>query len=75
MDPQAACDQMLNAVARQNWPEVREYATALSEWLARGGFPPKVVVSPAVGDPLNAVLAAAACEFVLAEASARGWPS
>jgi hypothetical protein len=74
MDPQVTWDQMLRAVACQDWDEVRELATALSEWIARGGFPPKVIVDPAVGDPFNAALAASACEFALGEACNQGWP-
>ena len=74
MDPQAAWDQMLRAFACEEWSDVHEYATALSAWLDRRGFPPKVIINPSVGDPFNSALALSACEFALARAAENGWP-
>jgi hypothetical protein len=42
MDPQAAWIQLLNAYHGADWDQVETSATALYDWLHRGGFPPQV---------------------------------
>lgn len=42
MDPQAAWQRMVDAERRQDWETVAEGAESLLEWLARGGFAPRV---------------------------------
>lgn len=65
MDPQATWDQLLAAFVDGDWDQIDELATALIEWLDRGGFPPKVLEKSELGEVGNRVLARAGCLFAL----------
>ena len=54
MDPQAAWNEMLEAVATNDFHEAELRAEALLDWLSRGGFAPQTVsrVLPAEWDRL-----------------------
>ena len=54
MDPQAAWNEMLEAVATNDFNEAELRAEALLDWLSRGGFAPQTVsrVLPAEWDRL-----------------------
>jgi hypothetical protein len=41
MDPDAAKDQLYQAIADNDKARARELRAALREWRAKGGFPPK----------------------------------
>jgi hypothetical protein len=72
MDPQVTWDLMLRACASENWPAVHEHGTALSTWLTRGGFPPRIIADPPMGDDFNFALALVACKYALAVAAKKG---
>jgi hypothetical protein len=42
MDPQAAWDQLQEALRDGDWEAVRELAESLLDWLNRGGFAPVI---------------------------------
>lgn len=54
MDPQAAWNEMLEAIASDDFDEAELHAEALVDWLSRDGFPPQTVsrVLPAEWDRL-----------------------
>lgn len=41
MDPQAAWDEMLEAILQRDWEQAVERAEALLEWMRNSGFPPE----------------------------------
>lgn len=41
MDPQVTWNEMLEAVALQDWDQAVERAEALLDWMKKGGFPPQ----------------------------------
>lgn len=41
MDPQAAWNEMLEAILQRDWDQVFENAEALLEWMSKGGMPPQ----------------------------------
>lgn len=41
MDPQAAWNEMLDALVQRDWDQAFERAEALLEWMRKGGFPPQ----------------------------------
>ncbi len=41
MDPQAAWNEMLEAVIQRDWDDALERAEGLLEWMRNGGFPPQ----------------------------------
>lgn len=65
MDPQAAWDQMLDALVNSEWELAAEGATALLGWLDRNGFPPRITGSsrPGLGPELDRKLAYAGCRY------------
>ncbi len=65
MDPQATWDQLLAAFVDGDWDRIDELATALIEWLDRGGFAPKVLENSELGENGNRVLARAGCLLAL----------
>lgn len=67
MDPQETWSQLVDAYANSSWPEARDAATALLNWLDRRGFPPKTM-RPDLGPAWDRAVARAACRFVLAKA-------
>ncbi|MFO0966119.1 MAG: hypothetical protein U0793_11125 [Gemmataceae bacterium] len=74
MDPQETWDQLLTAYAEGDWDRIEELATALSEWLRKGGFPPTVLGQPGLGAEFEQALAQAGCDFCLETLNAR-WAS
>jgi hypothetical protein len=65
MDPQVAWDDLLSAYAEGDFDRIEELATALREWLDRGGFPPTVIGEPRLGEEFERALAKAGCDFAL----------
>lgn len=65
MDPQAMWDQLLDAYAAGNWDKIEAHATALLDWLQRGGMPPQIVGRSELGPDWDRTLARAGCRFVL----------
>lgn len=47
MDPQAAWEAMIQSLIDNDVSSASDFADALTEWLARGGFPPTAL--PQVG--------------------------
>ncbi len=41
MDPQAAWNEMLEAIDQRDWEQAAEPAEALLEWMRKGGVPPQ----------------------------------
>ncbi|GAA4464172.1 hypothetical protein GCM10023156_50410 [Novipirellula rosea] len=48
MDPTSTFNAMLEAYASNEREEAREHASNLLRWLQKGGFPPRVFLSPEV---------------------------
>jgi len=69
MDPQAAWQQMVTAVAGGDWEEAIEFADSLRQWLQRGGFPPQTLLGHEMPPEWNHEVALAACWFVLSQAN------
>jgi hypothetical protein len=42
VDPQAAWNEMLEAILQRDWDQVFEHAGALLEWMRKGGTPPQM---------------------------------
>lgn len=57
MDPQATWDELLEAYRDRDADRAEEYATALHEWLQKGGFPPDTGGGRALGDDWHRSLA------------------
>ena len=49
MDPQAAWDDLLEALGERDWDRVEELAEGLLRWLRAGGFPPRAVTGNDLG--------------------------
>jgi len=43
MDPQAAWDDLLEALGERDWDRVEDLAEGLLRWLRADGFPPRAV--------------------------------
>jgi hypothetical protein len=71
MDPQIVWERLLDAYADDDWASVDEHASALLDWLEKGGFPPQTVGHRHLRPPVNHLIAAATCRLAL-EHSARG---
>ena len=41
MDPQAAWNEMLEAILQRDWEQALERAEGLLEWMRKGGAPPQ----------------------------------
>ena len=65
MDPDTAWREFLDACQQRDWSEAQETASALLEWLDRGGFPPESQPDRTLDDALNRAIVAAACRHVL----------
>ena len=65
MDPQATWDELLSAYAEGDFDRIEVLASALREWLGRGGFPPTVIGDPDLGQDFERAMAKAACDFAL----------
>ena len=65
MDPQAAWDELLAACRDRNPDRVEQYAVALRDWLAGGGFPPDTGGGRPLGDDWHRRLANAGVAFAL----------
>jgi hypothetical protein len=46
MDPQAAWNEMLEAVHQRDWEAAELRAEALLEWMRKGGVPPQTAAFP-----------------------------
>lgn len=44
MDPQAAWNEMLEAIQKRDWNRAHDCAEGLLEWMRRGGMPPQTTV-------------------------------
>jgi hypothetical protein len=68
MDPQPTWDDLLAAYADGDWEGVDELAEALSNWLDRGGFPPRATTGSDLGQDWDVAIARAACQFARSRA-------
>lgn len=62
MDPNATWQRLAEAVSAESWEEAVEAAGDLSEWLARGGFPPRITGK----ETFDRLAARSACDAILA---------
>lgn len=67
MDPQAALDELLEAVEAREWDRVDELANGLLQWLTNQGFPPRTIGPETLGRDWHRTVA----EFVCYMAQAR----
>ena len=65
MDPQAAWDELQDAIRRNDREITRERAVSLMGWLARGGFPPVTSSDPAMDADAHREVAKERCRKVL----------
>lgn len=66
MDPQITWDDLLSCLAAGQLAKAKDHAENLSQWLTRGGFPPRTLPRIAEGDDLHRVIARAVVQHVLA---------
>ncbi len=71
MDPQEAWDQLLAALAEEEWDQVEDFARALLNWLDRGGFPPTAMGAPCLGPDWERAICRAGCQYALEVLSER----
>ncbi len=64
MDPQAAWDEMLEAVSHRDWEQALERSGALLEWMGKGGFPPQTAGVP-MRSQWNQAMAKFGCRMTL----------
>jgi hypothetical protein len=62
MDPNQTWSDLSEAFGEEDWDRVDELASALAEWLDRGGFPPSVTGHKA----FDKLVAKNACNALLA---------
>lgn len=63
MDPNETWRLLREACTKMDWPAVVEFATALMEWIDKGGFPPHMD-DPAEGDlEISKQAVYSACQF------------
>lgn len=72
MDPQTAWDELLAAYDDLDWPVVEERATALLQWLDRGGFPPRLAGVHAAGRDWSRMVVQFACKLARDDARRYG---
>jgi hypothetical protein len=60
MDPNQTWLDMADAVSRDNWQHAGELADDLINWLARGGFPPRLTGTI----EFDRIVARTACEAI-----------
>jgi len=68
MDPNQTWKDLCAAYNRRDWPQVKELAASLIDWLAKGGFPPKVE-TPFKNEELLALIVEASCKRFLRDAN------
>jgi hypothetical protein len=68
MDPQAAWDDLLLALAADDIQEARERAGGLEEWLFRGGFPPQTTRRLSDDADTQKSVALSVCRLVISSA-------
>lgn len=66
MDPQAAWEDLLDALGEQDWDRVQDLAEGLLRWLRADGFPPRAITGSDLGPDWDRELATAGCRFALA---------
>ena len=65
MDPQATWERLLDAYCDHDWDSVEEHATALLDWLEKGGFPPRTVQRRRLRPPADRLIALSTCRLAL----------
>ena len=68
MDPQAAWDDLLEALGERDWDRIEDLAEGLLRWLRAGGFPPRAVTGNDLGSDWDREIVLAGCRFALAQA-------
>lgn len=71
MDPETAWKEMMEAAAARDWPQAEEFAQALLEWLAKGGFPPRTSPHEGLTREWHVEIAKAVCRSAIKQARAR----
>lgn len=65
MDPDETWRLLGEACSKMDWPAVVEFATALMEWLEKGGFPPRMANLAASDQEVSKTAVFAACRYSL----------
>lgn len=65
MDPQTCWERLLDAYSDHDWDAVEEHATAVLDWLGKGGFPPQTVAWRRLRPPAHRLIALATCRLAL----------
>ena len=68
MDPEAAWNEMLDAIAEDNLSDAEACADSLLGWIERGGFVPQALKRP-IPDKWNILICDYVCREVLRTAS------
>ncbi len=68
MDPQAALNELLDALGSRHWDRVRELSDALLTWMERGGFPPVTVGAESLGKRWHRAIATFICHAAVSRA-------
>lgn len=71
MDPETAWNEMMEAVAARDWPTAEEFARALLEWLAKGGFPPRTSLHEGLTREWHVEISQAVCRLAIKHVRAR----
>lgn len=68
MDPQATWELLLDGICDHDWESVGEHATALLNWMEKGGLPPQTVPHRELTPPVNRLLVMGTCRMALEHA-------
>jgi hypothetical protein len=71
MDPNAAWENLLEALESDDRPASEEAVAALLTWLDSGGFPPQTIANCTMSPRWNRAVAYAACLATLADCNWR----
>ncbi len=63
MDPQAAWEMFLSAIAERDHKQIVKISQDLGDWLRCGGFAPTVIPIPALSTDFQRALAESACQW------------
>ena len=69
MDPQVTLDELLDAIGKRHWEEVRELSDTLLTWMERGGFPPVTVGPESLGKQWHRAMATFVCHAAVSRAN------
>jgi hypothetical protein len=67
MDPQAAMNELLEAVGERDWDRVEKLADGLLQWLKNQGFPPQTIGGESLGRNWHRTIAEFVCYMAQAK--------